>query len=697
MLINLKPKRFSPILILVSTIVIVSMITRTVLIFHPTTDLKGSYSSLLGVYGLGLLYDLCMASFAIVPFVLYLWFYNDTVYKKPYIYILVGVITGLISIMLFTDIIPSDFNKGIFYGFVGYVILRLAIYLFLWKKDEAFRLKWRKWVLIVDFFIVCWLLVFNGVSEWFFWNEFGTRYNFIAVDYLIYTNEVVGNIQESYPLPVIITIVTLVSSGIFWLIRKPLIQSVEAHSPVLKRSLVAVSLLITPLLSYYMVNSGWRLFSSNTFANELAGNGVYQFGEAFQNNQLDYNKFYKRLSDKEAFTILRKELSAPNAKFVSDDVFNIERDVTHDKPEVKKNIVLISVESLSADFLGTFGNTKNITPNLDSLAKHSLLFGNLYASGTRTVRGLEALSMGIAPTPGQSTVKRPDNHNMFTIGSVLRSKGYKTQYVYGGYSYFDNMKEFFSGNGYEVIDRSAIPADKVHYENIWGVADEDLFTLAMEVLDKNSKEGKPFFTQVMTVSNHRPYTYPDGRIDIPSSKQTRDGGVKYTDYAIGKFIREASQKPWFNNTIFVIVADHCASSAGKTDLPVNKYHIPCLIYAPGFIQPKVENRLMAQIDIAPTLLGLLNLNYRSKFFGKDLYQTTVGEEHAFISTYQSLGLIENDTLSVLSPVKRSEQYIPNFKDGSKLQKVTNDQHLKETVAFYQCASWMLANKKYNAL
>ncbi|UKJ08546.1 LTA synthase family protein [Solitalea lacus] len=691
-------KRFTPVLILVLLIISISIVTRTVLIFHPSTDLALSTRTVLGIYGLGLLYDLSMASFASIPFVLYIWVYNEKVYSKPYIYVLFGALITLLGTLLFTNLFPADYNKLLYKAIVIYIALRLCFYLFLWKKGENFRIKWRRSILAIDFFIICWLLIFNGVSEWFFWNEFSTRYNFIAVDYLIYTNEVIGNIKESYPLPTLILGVTVVATAVFLLIRKPVINSVSSSSqPALQRHLIAVALLIWPVASFYLVKSDWRQFSSNAFANELAGNGLYQFGVAFNNNELDYNKFYKQLPAKEAFTILRKELSAPNAKFISNDVFNIERDITSDKPENKKNIVLISVESLSADFMKAFGNTQNITPNLDSLANHSLFFTNLYASGTRTVRGLEALSLGITPTPGQSVVKRPNNGNLFTIGSVLRSKGYITQYVYGGYSYFDNMKEFFGTNGYEVIDRSAIPLEKIHYENVWGVADEDLFSLALNVLDKNSAQKKPFFTHIMTVSNHRPFTYPDGRIDIPSSSQSREGGVKYTDYAIGTFIKQAQKHAWFKNTIFVIVADHCASSAGKTDLPVNKYHIPCLVYSPEYIQPRNENTLMAQIDIIPTILGFLNLDYRSKFFGKDIFQPGANHNCAFVSTYQSLGFIENDTLSILKPVRHSEQYIQNFTDGSIKKSVVHKEALKKTIAYYQCASWLLSNKKYNAM
>ncbi len=223
-----------------------------------------------------------------------------------------------------------------------------------------------------------------------------------------------------------------------------------------------------------------------------------------------------------------------------------------------------------------FGNTEGITPFLDSLAGESLMFTQLYATGTRTVRGLEALSLCVPPTPGQSIVRRPGNEDLFSIGKVFREKGYTTEYIYGGYSYFDNMGYFFSHNGYRVVDRSALKDEEIDYENIWGVADENLFDLTLRELDQKTSSG-PVFAHVMTTSNHRPFTYPAGRIDIPS-RTNRSGAVKYTDYAVGRFIREARKHDWFDNTMFVIVADHCASSAGKTELPVSKYHIPMLIY-----------------------------------------------------------------------------------------------------------------------
>ncbi|RZK51198.1 MAG: LTA synthase family protein, partial [Pedobacter sp.] len=248
-------------------------------------------------------------------------------------------------------------------------------------------------------------------------------------------------------------------------------------------------------------------------------------------------------------------------------------------------------------------------------------------------------------------------------------------------------------NGYEVTDRDALKDSEIHYSNIWGVADEDLFTLSLRELDKDYKAKKPFFAQIMTVSNHRPYTYPEGRIDIPS-KTGREGAVKYTDYAIGKFIREAKLKPWFANTLFIIVADHCASSAGKVELPVDKYHIPMIFYAPNHIKPSKFEKLTAQIDIGPTLLGYLNFSYQSKFFGQDVFKMKDNEERAFISTYQSLGYIKNNQLVILDPNKKVKTFTPDFLNGNSKPIAANPSLIDEAIANYQLASYLYKNNLY---
>jgi phosphoglycerol transferase MdoB-like AlkP superfamily enzyme len=389
-------------------------------------------------------------------------------------------------------------------------------------------------------------------------------------------------------------------------------------------------------------------------------------------------------------------LQAPNAVFTSNPL-SIERVIKNDSPEHKWNIVLISVESLSGDYLKHFGNKENITPFLDSLIPHSLFFENFYASGTRTVRGLEAISLAIPPTPGQSIVRRPDNGDMFTMGSVLKTKGYDVNYIYGGNAFFDNMGKYFGGNGYTVLDKRDIPESFINHTTAWGADDEGVFNYTLQQCDKSFKEGNLFFNHIMTVSNHRPYTYPDGRIDIPSASQSIAGGVKYTDYAINKFLKDAAKKPWFNSTLFVVVADHCSKSAGKTDLPVNRYHIPCFIFAPNLIKASIEQRLTSQIDLAPTVLGMLNLNYTSRFLGYDIFKTLPGRERAFISTYQDMGYIRDGKLVILSPQQKIAMFQPDFTTGAALKIPIGDSVVNEAIAWYQGANYLYKTGGYRQI
>ena len=686
--------RFSPVGLMMALAISISFLTRLLLLLANTgagINLPQAFS----LFGIGLLYDVSVAGAVVLLLLIQLWFQNNFIYRKKVRPFAIAAFIILIGLLVFTNIIPKDYNRQVFNGLVLYIVLRFIIYTALAFLPYRFRIAWRRGMLYFFFTLMTFLLLLNAVSEWFFWQEFSVRYNFIAVDYLIYTNEVIGNIVESYHIYLILTGIGIAAVLITFLLNKKLSRSVVAPTSFVVRSGQAAIVLAIAALTIFIPDQ-WRQFSNNEYANELAGNGLFQFGVAFNQNELNFNQFYQTLPDAEAFTILRKELQAPYASFVDSNIYNIERQIAYPQPEQKRNVVLISIESYSADFMKAFGNTQNLTPYLDSLAKQSLFFTQCYAAGTRTVRGLEALSLSIPPTPGQSTVKRPDNGGLFSLGSVFKSKGYTTQYLYGGDSYFDNMKAFFGNNGYEVIDRFAIPPKDIHYENIWGVADEDLFTLAIETLDKNAAQQMPFFTHIMTVSNHRPFTYPDGRIDIPSASQSREGGVKYTDYAINRFLKEASTKPWFANTIFVIVADHCASSAGKTELPVTGYHIPMMIYAPKLVQPQVFSGLISQIDVAPTVLGLLHFQYNSKFFGQDVLNISPENQRAFISTYQGLGYLQNGKLVIQEPVRKLSEYVPDFATGNATTTPLTDSLAKKAMAYYQCASWLLQHKKYTA-
>lgn len=253
------------------------------------------------------------------------------------------------------------------------------------------------------------------------------------------------------------------------------------------------------------------------------------------------------------------------------------------------------------------------------------------------------------------------------------------------------MNAFFSGNGYKIVDRADFAKDEITFANIWGVCDEDLFRKTIREAGTSYAAGKPFFSMVMTTSNHRPFTYPEGRIDIPS-KSGRDGGVKYADYAIGRFIAEASREPWFKDTIFVFIADHCAGSSGKTDIPVKRYEIPLLVHSPQHIKPARMERLMSQIDVAPTILGLMNMSYDSDFMGRDAFKESGDTLRAFISTYQKLGYVTENQLLVLGPRKYAAQYQIDRLTGAAQAKPLDDQLLLDMLAYYQGGNYLYKNR-----
>ncbi|WP_427873742.1 LTA synthase family protein [Flavobacterium sp. MMS24-S5] len=690
-------KKLSPFYNLTVFYFIVSFILRIVLLFHPITQSSFTFAESLKIFSLGLVSDFFVFILASGFLWLYLIFISNSKYNKPYGYIILG---GFVALLIYIASGKSIFDE---YGgalpriiliFVSIKTLLFALFLFLPQQRDKIRF----WLFAFVIFLYVLLILQNAISEFFFWNEFGVKYNFIAVNYLIYTNEVIGNIMQSYPVIPIFSALFIITGIItFFIIKKSrnYIDKIPSLNEKLKITAIYGVLFVFSLLAIPSLAKTEN--SKNIFVNELQSNGIYKFYLAFQNNKLDYFKFYKTIPNEKAFAILKQEMPTISGK-------NTLHEIKEDSLEQRKNVVLITIESLSADFMKTYGNEQNITPFLDSLAQKSLLFTNVYAAGNRTVRGLEAVTLCLPPTAGESVVKREDNKNKFSTGSVFLQKGYNVKFMYGGDAFFDNMQDFYTGNGYQIIDKSSFAENEVTFSNVWGVCDEDMYNKAIKVMNAEAKENKPFFNHIMTVSNHRPFTYPNNKIDIPGDIKSRDGGVKYTDFALGQFFKQAQKQPWFKNTVFVIVADHCASSAGKTELPLDKYRIPALIYTPD-IKPEKCTKLMSQIDVMPTLFGLLNFDYQSKFFGCDVFKPDY-QPRAFIATYQDLGLIKDNVLTILSPKQQIKQF--QLKQNSKASispefqihydeiplKTENKNLVNETISYYQSASYVLKEKEY---
>ncbi len=624
--------RFGGILLVYILFVGISFLSRTVLFGMSFAEVNTGILSLLNFYLLGLFFDTVAYSYFIIPFVIFLMMISDRFLHSP------------------------------FY----------------------------KWMAYFFYFITFYILLFNGVSEYFFWEEFGVRYNFIAVDYLVYTTEVLANLWESYPIPLLVGSILFADAMILYLIlkRKLLEASMRSKSSVKARMTTGLALLILPLLSYSVVNYSWAEKTQNRYNNELSKNGIYSLFAAFLNNELDYGTFYKSNNNDQNFKQLREVLKTDNSEYKSNQLTDITRIISNDGEEKRYNVLFITVESLSGEFMEYLGSKKGkITPNLDTLVNKSLFFTNFYAVGTRTIWGLEAVALSAPPKPGQSVIKRPNSENMFSMGQIFKLRGYDLKFIYGGYGYFDNMNYFFGNNGYNIVDHALMPDEEVTFSNAWGVCDQDLFNRTLKEADLSYAAGKPFLNLAVTTSNHRPFTYPEGMIDIESGKN-REGAVKYCDFAIAEFIRKASEKPWFKNTLVVIMADHCAGSAGQTELPFMEYQIPLIIYNPAIITPQKIDKLSGQIDVAPTLFGLLNWKYESKFFGKDIMKMKPEDERAFIANYQRLGFIKNNQLTILSPQQKVTSYKIDRHSGAIDRQTPDEESLNNAVMYYQSASYV---------
>ena len=594
-------------------------------------------------------------------------------------------------------------------GTVSFFALPYVIYLLLVPK-KLYGSLFDRLITYFGYALGLLIFLFSFFAEITFWDEFQRRFNFIAVDYLIYTFEVVKNINESYPIPLLLSAILVVLSLLLFITHKQhIFKDTFNNETVFKEKLIpsAFIIVIAAIFALFVKNEDAEQFK-NRYNDEIAKTGIYSFFAAFRSNQLSYTEFYKTIDTNKAFTLVKQKLETPNSEFINPENKDLFRTITHSdsilRPTKKPNVIFICIESLSASFLNSLGGDLNVTPTLDSLSNKSLFFTNLYATGTRTVRGMEAITLSIPPTPGRSIVKRDNNTNLFTIGEIFKEQGYERNFFYGGDGYFDNMNTYFGGNGFNIIDRGRgflldsriktkrtnINDDEVTFENAWGVCDEDIYNKVLKEADKAALNEAPFFNFIMTTSNHRPFTYPEGKIDIPSGSG-RNGGIKYTDYAIGNFLKQAKTKPWYNNTVFVIMADHCASSAGRWSLNIDKYRIPAMIVNLQNVAPQKIEKLSSQIDMFPTLFGLLNWDYTSNLFGKDIMQMQKEDERAFIGNYRNLGLLKDKKLMVLSDQFIANYFVWETDNDNLISKDIDTKMLEETISFYQVADYMYRN------
>jgi phosphoglycerol transferase MdoB-like AlkP superfamily enzyme len=575
--------------------------------------------------------------------------------------------------------IAGVFTIGFLYDVVTalYLFAPLALYLAI-VPEKIYRARWHRGLLAVLTTVTVFGLLYLGAVEYFFFDEFNARFNFVAVEYLIYPHEVFVNIWDSYPVAKVLAVAGLLTAISIWMLRGVFSAKEQAISG---RERVVAGAMLAVLLSvaHAGINFETGRYSDNRVVNELVLNGVYAFFSAAAHADLDYPAFYLTLSDEEADKRVR-EVVAPQGKFLSYGE-HLERQVDARGANKPLNVIVLLEESLGAEFVGAYGDQRGLTPNLDRLARSSLMFEHAYATGTRTVRGMEAVTASFPPVPAESIVKRPGNAGLFNWSTVMSKNGYTPTFIYGGYGTFDNMNAFFGSNGYKVIDRTDM--DEPRFENIWGVSDEDLFRNAIGVFDRQHASAEKIFSVIMSTSNHKPFTFPEGVPGVPTEGGGRDAGIRYADYAIGKFFEMARTRPWFDDTLFVIVADHGARVYGRENIPVPTYEIPLLLYSPKHLQPRHVQTLTSQIDVAPTVLGLLNIDYESIFFGVDVLHDAWPGRLIPLNHNRDVALFDGENIVELNFRKTATQLRYDHDTGSQTAIPLNPERLKDTIAVFQ--------------
>lgn len=535
-----------------------------------------------------------------------------------------------------------------------------------------------------------WLIVFMEVATPSFILQYNLRPNYLFAEYLIYPREVLSMLWSGHKaelaLAVVVTIVVLY---IGWRIFGRYNSSKCSQPRWYERPVMATVLFILVLLAarstlqHRPINPAYTAFSNDQLVNGLTLNSTYSMLYSVYSfkDEVNSRSVYPTLNDDEVIAQIRKSMGIPSGLFTSDVFPSLHHQSPSRQLSRPKNLVIILEESLGARYVGSLGGMQ-LTPEFDKLAEHGWVFERLYSTGTRSVRGIEAVVSGYVPTPARSVVKLPKSQqNFFTIAGLLKERGYDTSFIYGGESHFDNMSSFFLGNGFNRVIDERDYASPV-FTSSWGVSDEDLFNKAHQTFEQLDKQDKPFFSLIFSSSNHDPFAYPAGRIELyEQPANTVHNAIKYADYAIGKFIGMARNSSYWKDTLFLIVADHDDRVGGPGLVPIDNFRIAGMILGEG-IEPLRDKRIVSQIDLAPTMLSLMGVEAEHPMIGFDL--TRIPQDftgRAIMQFDQNQAFMKGTHVVVLQPDKDPVQFHYDYYGTRKQTEEPLDKDLtREAIA-----------------
>lgn len=429
------------------------------------------------------------------------------------------------------------------------------------------------------------------------------------------------------------------------------------------------------------IRTGTAYFCNDPFINQLGLNPVFTLFKSYQYQLKEKNSINNFIDEKVAIQNVQRHLSienplpfSPIAKKILPDTIN----------EIKHNIVLIIMESMSAAKMQRHGNESNMTPFLDSLSYQSIYFENIYTAGKHTYSGIFSTLFSLPTIKRHHPLKSIKKYD--GIASILKLLGYSTTYFTTHDSQFDNVEGFLRANDFEnIISQSNYPSEEV--KTVLGVPDDFMFRYSIPIINKIDKQGKPFFVTFMTGSDHGPYYIPD--YFTPHTNKTETQIVEYADWSLSRFIEMASKTEWFDNTIFVFVADHGAALNVYHNMSLNYFHSPLIFYAPEILTPKLYSNIGGQIDVCPTIMGLLKQPYIKNNLGVDLindkrpYTFFNGDDKTGVLDNEYLLIINNDNSKELYKYKGKEKtnYINEYIEKAKEMEIYIKSNLQVSYSF----------------
>jgi phosphoglycerol transferase MdoB-like AlkP superfamily enzyme len=549
------------------------------------------------------------------------------------------------------------------------------------------------------------LSLFIGIVELDFYHEFHNRLNSIAYQYLKEDPATVSNmLWNGFPviryLLLWIMMLAIYAYAVKWISTLTTVEPVKSTS-FLKRGLIMFLLLLLLIVGARggTVRSGpplrWgdAFHSSHLFANHLALNGTYTFLKALINvsNEVKGKIWLESLPKQEALETTRQMILTDRDTLLKPETNKILR---HHQPKKTiisqhiKNVVVILMESFIAKYVGAFGHDYNITPEFDKLTRQGLLFENFFSNGTHTHQGMFATFSCFPNLPGfEYLMSQPQGRNAFSgLPALLKREKFNDLYVYNGDFAWDNQGGFFRNQGLShFIGRSDYINPKFQ-DRTWGVSDEDMFSRAVEELDKLDPE-QPFFAMLQTLSNHTPYALPK---QLPFEPLTDFGGysehltaMKYSDWALGEFFNAIKDKPFYQETLFVILGDHgFGVSPQISDIDLLRFHVPLLLIAPGMTR-EFGNRnttVATQVDVVPTIVGLLGKPFTHQCWGRNILSLDKSDKGFGVikpsGSDQTVALLRGDTILVKQPNVPAQLGRYALKPGP-VYSVMNDDELKK--------------------